>query len=951
MERHNFTASLMETYLDELRDHTATIGAELLSLEKAPSKNQLAESWAIIFRCAHTLKGASAMVHVEPVREVCHHLEDIFGFYRDQQQAMPETMTTTVLKVIDAIEETGNRLRNEADLDDTPLLTLLPEVERLASMVHDSSAAENEVNSDAEPAVQPIAESEPAPKQAVSIADQLIPTFLAELDEHVATLSKSILALESESDAEQRKELFKVTFRAAHSLKGASGAVKVFAVQKVCHHLETVLSGLRDSNSKPNADVVSRVLETCDAISDAGERIRRNESLESALISKMAEKLDLLTAKSKEIASKEPAPAATVREKSVSHPFAKAPSAAGSTKVSGKEIDADAAADVSDPIHKEKTSPKSKQKTPNPKRSEAVDSGASIRVPAQKLDALLAHSGELLVARGRLAMRAKDAGSLRDLATQVRTIWANTQKAIHPLTDGTATETELRKAGSLIQATSEMVATIAKRMDRLSTEIETDNRLLGQTCGLLDDEIYHVRMLPFADACGGLQRAVRDIAKSTNKQVTLVIEGADVEVDRSVLEGLKDPLLHLVRNAVDHGIENPQQRVAAGKAESATITVSASLRGRQVEVKVQDDGAGFDLPRICQLAAKRGLEVPDDPYQQARLVFVPGFSTAKMITDISGRGVGLDVVQSQVESLRGEVDVSFVKGEGTKFSLLVPLTLTTIRATLVRVNDQIVAIPTASIQHLTRFAASDIRSTLGRDVLSLRGAQASLVSLAMTLGMKSGGLIPPTSSKGLAVVLVAGEQRVALAVDEVIAEQEILVKNLGARIRRLRHFSGCTLLPSGKIALVVSTANLVRSALGIQIGRKLQATLPTQQAPAKRLLLADDSMTTRELLKIILETAGYHVVATADGQEAWEATREHQFDVVVTDVDMPRLDGFELTERLRADDTTAELPIVLVTARGSDEDKERGVRSGANAYIVKGSFDQQSLLNTLTQLV
>ena len=208
----------------------------------------------------------------------------------------------------------------------------------------------------------------------------------------------------------------------------------------------------------------------------------------------------------------------------------------------------------------------------------------------------------------------------------------------------------------------------------------------SKPASLLDDDVYRARMLPFSDACGGLERAVRDIATTTNKEVALVIEGTDVEMDRSVLEGLKDPLLHLVRNAVDHGIESPKLREAAGKPARGTVTVSAEFRGGQVEVRVEDDGSGIDIHRVCDIARKRGIEIPDDPRQQVRLIFAPGFSTAKLITDISGRGVGLDVVQSQVESLHGAVDVSFKPGKGTRFTLTVPLTLTTIRSMLVAVG-------------------------------------------------------------------------------------------------------------------------------------------------------------------------------------------------------------------------------------------------------------------------
>jgi two-component system chemotaxis sensor kinase CheA len=488
------------------------------------------------------------------------------------------------------------------------------------------------------------------------------------------------------------------------------------------------------------------------------------------------------------------------------------------------------------------------------------------------------------------------------------------------------------------------------RLESLTSAMETDSRLLGHTCNLLDDDVYHVRMVPFADACGGLQRAVRDIAAAGDKQVKLVIQGADVEVDRAVLEGLKDPLLHLVRNAVDHGVESTSQREASGKVAAATVVVAAELRGGQVAVRVEDDGGGLDLESIRQMARKRDIAVPDDPREQARLIFAQGFSTAAMITDISGRGVGLDVVQSQVEQLHGAVDVSHQPGRGTCFTLTVPLTLTTIRSMLVVAAGQTFAVPTSAVRRLVRFSWQDVKSSAGRETLLLGDSPTVVVSLAKTLGLTSPAFAAGNASKGLAIVLVVGHQQVAVLVDEVLAEREVLVKNLGSRIRRLRHFSGCTLLANGQIALVINSANVVRSAIANSAGRST-VQRPTRPRRTERLLLVEDSVTTRVLLRNILVSAGYAVVTAVDGQEAWEMIQDQTFDLVVTDVDMPRMNGFELTALIRGTHTSIEVPVVLVTARGTEQDKQRGTQVGANAYIVKNTFQQQNLLETIAQLV
>ncbi|TWU20524.1 Gliding motility regulatory protein [Novipirellula galeiformis] len=987
MDEQEFAALLMETFLQELREHLDTLSHELLAVEKEQSPKQLDESWKTIFRAAHTLKGAAAAVAVEPIQFACHHLEDIFGFYRDQGVAAPAAMTSRMLKVIDAIEDVAARLRAKEDLNDSTLVGMLPELKQFANELaapDSSRVPPDETGSHEEDESPPrdstniasVPDETHSDDAAISKTDQGVQTFLDEVDGPVATLASSALQLENARSEEQQLEQLNLLFKATDSLKVAAATARIEGIHEVCDRLQTLLSNLHEDTTQVSADHVSRILEVANTITDTAQRLRANERLKSApfqkLVTKLNRSIDAIPheepsgvtaacphdparagepdrSPNADTSDADTSDADTSDADTSDADTSGTPQSASSTAKSATAKSASAKSTSEASQTPQRASAKS-----NVKRIVIAEKAASIRVPAQKLDALLTHSGELLVVRGRFSQRAKEASELRDLAVELKNRWHHAQRKLRQSTQASelaALETASAQSALWMEETSEAFATLTKKIEALSMGLESDNRLLGQTCKLLDDEVYRVRMLPLADACGGLERAARDIATSTNKKVNFNIEGADIEVDRSVLEGLKDPLLHLVRNAVDHGIEKPAARVAAGKPEIASLTVSAALRGGHVEVQVRDDGAGFDLPRICATARQRGIEVPEDRRAQTRLVFAPGFSTAKMITDISGRGVGLDVVQTRVESLHGTVDVSFSEGKGTCFTLVVPLTLTTIRCMLVVANEQMYAIPTTAVQRLVRFGIHDVRTSLGRDTLLLQQTPTPLASLAATLGMKSKGLIAGKSSKGLAVILMAGEQQVVVEVDDVLAEQDVLVKNLGPRFRRLRHFSGCTLLPSGRIAMVLNASNVVRSALGLTPDRTAVEKRPSDTFARKHLLLVDDSVTTRALLKNILETAGYDVVATSDGEQAWLAAQQHRFDGVVSDVDMPRVDGFELVRRLRDHQATAEIPIVLVTARGSDDDKERGVQVGANGYIVKDTFDQANLLDTIAQLV
>ena len=500
-----------------------------------------------------------------------------------------------------------------------------------------------------------------------------------------------------------------------------------------------------------------------------------------------------------------------------------------------------------------------------------------------------------------------------------------------------------------LQHTAENLRRLEKGLEKVAANITEDAVFLKHVTVPLSDAVHRARMLPFAEACEGLDRMARDLAHSADKDVELVVEGGEVELDRSVLEGLKDPLRHLVRNAVAHGVETPEVRHAAGKPVLARVTVAAMLRGAQVEVSVEDDGRGLDLAALRSAARQRGLPDAADERELARLIFLPGLSTSHTVTDVSGRGVGLDVVKSSVEAVHGTVEVRSLAGGGTRFALTVPLTLTTLRAVLVTAGGQTYALAGTNVQRVVRVTPADLRQVAGRLMLSLGGAPLPVAALATVLGI---GTPPePREGKLLAVVVAAGEKRVVLLVDGVLSEQEIVVKSLGTRVRRLIHVSAATLLPSGRVALLLNAAGVARTALGTA-GVTLQPiTLPATAPGKKQLLVVDDSVTTRTLEKTILESAGYEVATAPDGEAAWQLLQERGADLLVSDIEMPRMDGFELTEAVRASPRFRTLPVVLVTGRTSEEDRARGLRAGADAYIVKSGFDQRALLETIARLL
>lgn len=757
------------------------------------------------------------------------------------------------------------------------------------------------------------------------LVQRLMVTFLGELEEHVRALNRDLLALEKDS-GEARTELLETLFRTVHSLKGAARSANVHAIETACHRVESILAAARDGRHTLNPELIQLLFTATDALKDAGERLHAQRPLVDAPIQTLLPQLDAAARRAEEAASTSPTQPAT--------PAASA--------------------------------------APAPPASSAE----SMRVSLQKLDTLLARSGELLVARRRTANREEDVALLRDAIQRHGSDWHVLEKPLRKLLapqragalrapqssarngprDGARNGT--RQASLLPQravAAFERVGQNLKRLERsaelLASRLAADHRALEQAAAPLEEDIRGVRMLPFGDACEGLERAVRDLAHADSKNVGLVIEGATVELDRAVLDHLKDPLLHLLRNAVDHGVETPDEREAAGKPPQATVSVAAMLRGSSVEIVVADDGRGLDLAAVREQARRKQLVVPEDDREATRLIFLPGFSTAPLVTELSGRGIGLDIVRHSVESLHGRVDFSFTLGQETRVALTVPLTLTTIHALLLRAGGQVFALPLVSLVRLTRVAAGDLGSTGGREVLLSEGPPVPVASLPAVLGMPAETL-HHAGGKFPLVIVTSGDRQVALVVDELMAEQELVVKSLGTRLTRVRHFSGATVLPTGRVALILNAADLVQSALGRAPGPALALALEQKQPEdRRRVLLAEDSVTTRSLEKSILEAAGYDVTAVVDGGEAWQLLQEKGADLVVADVEMPRMDGFELCEAIRGSRRFRELPVVLVTARESDRDKARGLEVGANAYLPKSTFDQRQLLETITLLL
>lgn len=561
----------------------------------------------------------------------------------------------------------------------------------------------------------------------------------------------------------------------------------------------------------------------------------------------------------------------------------------------------------------------------------------TMRVDPKKLDALLTQAGELTVTKIRIARHMAEIDELLDYCEE----WARTAHIGQVNADENTAQQRLEF--------------LQDRLKYLRGGTGEDSARLDFIADQLENGIRTMRLLPMSTLFVLFPRLVHDLARDEHKEVELLIEGEDTVADKHVLEEMKDPLMHMLRNAVDHGIESPEQRVQAGKPRTATLRIKASQTSASIIIEVSDDGRGLDLDAIKRTALKLGKYREDElatmtTEQVQALILAPGFSTASFVTEVSGRGVGLDVVRNSVEHLKGVLQIESIAGHGMTFRAQLPVSLSTVRVLIVAINGHRYALPIDHVLSSRKLQLRTLYSMEGRQTASIDGQAVSVARLDELLGV----LLNPQSTRNLSsdvvcVILSVGDERFGLMVDELIDEFEVVLKLQSKLLKRVRNVSGATILDTGEVCMVLNPHDLLKT-LRKQSGTATD--VPVEKITVKKvLLLAEDSITTRTQEKRILENAGYEVVPAVDGVDAYNKLGTRPFDAVISDIEMPNMSGLVLTEKIRADRKYAELPIILVTSLASEADQQRGLNAGANAYIAKPSFDQRVLLEVLQKLV
>ncbi|HSD83880.1 MAG TPA: hybrid sensor histidine kinase/response regulator, partial [Anaerolineae bacterium] len=707
---------------------------------------------------------------------------------------------------------------------------------------------------------------------------RLLASFRAELAEHIQTITDSLLALEQQTVSDdQRQPLLEDTFRAAHSLKGAARAIGLTTIEQLAHALEDILNGLQ----KNTLALSSALFTACYGALDAIRLVQA--AFESGSSTPPVQALQALST----LATFQPSDPAANR----STPSDGTPTLGGTPT----------------PIEPVREA-----------GSSAIDlpSGGdeTIRINARRLDDLMTDLGELLVSKINAEQRQLQVRRAQTLLADRRKSRAAVRQAYNRL----ARYGHARETSDVTRHTTRDIRHVIKyleedwqrwhELDTLLTTVartSADDLLhMSLTIDGLEQNIKHARLLPLSTITGPFGRMVRDLAQASGKEVVLQLVGAEIELDKHMLERIKDPLIHLLRNAVDHGIEKPAERSAHGKPPSGTVTLKATPLDRAVVIQVSDDGAGLNLPAIREAARRRGqtaaIEKLDDA-ELTDLIFTPGFSTHPLVTTTSGRGIGLDVVRRNVEALNGRIAVEWVAGRGTTFTLTVPLTLVSARGLVVRASGETFTIPLGAIENVLRITAQQIISVGGRDALSWRDRTLMLVHLGDVLNLPRGQTLKSQSHLPV-VIIAAAERHLALVVDELIGEQEIVSRGLGKQLVRVGGIMGASVTASGEALLILNAADLIKLATGGGPRPLVDASAasPAKPAPRHHILVVDDSITTRSLEKNILEAAGYTVQLAVDGLEALDLIANGLPDLVISDIAMPRLDGLDLAQRIKS---------------------------------------------------
>ena len=972
----------VEIFLQEASEHLQFLRecASLLGEPTAPR-----EELEKLYIAAHTLSGTSASYGFPKFSEIAGKLAHVFQYALNAP--LGDDLHGPLTEFLsDAISLLETNLLEISDTGKENLEDMAAFKERYRFAFPSEPPRLNYEQPKLEPSGQ-LAEPEPAEAAVTGsyfdrlpvddeVPGEILEFFQPEAEEHFQVVSDCLLALEGASNPEEINKLF----RAIHTVKGSASQVGLKRLGAIAHRIEDLIGRLRDGQIEPTPAVVDLCLESVDVLKKCLHRQWADES-------QMRAGVDSLLARVAEFAPEE-----------------------------GEEAER-----AAEPVHAESTT-----ELPQAKPAEASFSvkkqtgkavGAaggpakSVRISLPQLDRMMNNVGELVINRTRMVGRVDELQKLIDTlsfskerlqgkvgefqekyefnrisASRFQSPWGKVPTS-EILTSTAAGEKSLWSDFSelemdryddfniLSRSMTEISADVKEVLMQLEGfvgRVEGDIDEFTKLAHRLQDEITAARMVPIGTLYSRLTRAVRDAAKSAGKQVEVDLSGGDTELDNSIIQQIGDPLVHLVRNAVAHGIEIVPEREVAGKPPVGRVSLRAYHRGNHVYIEVEDDGRGIDYERVKQSAIDRGLVSTETADRLAEsdlreMLFHPGFSTAPVKTELAGRGVGLDVVRANLNALNGEIEIQSKSREGTRFTLKVPLTLIISPALFVRCGNATFALPLAVVEEIRRLRADEIEDVGGKLLTKVRDVVTEVVRLDAYLGLPP---LEPVNGYFRMVVANAGDRQIGLVVEEVLGKDEIVIKSLGEYCRRVKLFPGTTIAPDGSLILLIDLNRMVAAEPGER--RAVQATasaarvfapgaaavargtIPTEAIDRVQqervIVIADDSISVRKFVGRMLEKAGYRVKLASDGLEAAELVAQHGCHLIITDLEMPRMTGYELMAQLRQSPSTRRIPVMVVTSRAGEKHRDRAVKEGAATFLTKPVQEEQ-LISAVEQLI
>ncbi len=942
---------MLELFRTEVETHFATLNNGLLALENNPTAKDQLEA---LMRAAHSIKGGARIVELEAAVEIAHIMEDCFVAAQNSKVTLDSEKIDILLKGADMLHEISENAaegdmewssRNRDEIDSV-LEAITSRLKSGTTAVKPEVPAPTETppkevppkeHKESFPSSQPS-----SPEKHVLIAEakitepSLLEFFRAEVETHAAVIKNILSAFPTDPNGIEKLD---VLIREIHAIEGGAQIVELSAATTIAQVIKNCFVVAQNGKILLEAEQIALLVRGIEILRNIARAAFEHDQ---AWMSEHHKDMSSLVNALSFISSRGGAtPAVSLQTPPVRKsepeysPPAMAPQPVSELPETVPRI----------PI------PTQKSKPPKRTPKKTTEKDRTVRVSATKIERLMGLAGEVVISARWLPPFSESLFSLKKSHTELFTVLEKLREVLRQ-EEGTEHIRDL-----ILQArdkTKECNGYLADRLNQLD--------MFSSTFATLSDRLYHevvgIRMRPFADGVQGFPRMVRDLARDLGKKINFEIIGKSTEVDRDILEKLDAPLTHLLRNAVDHGMESPDERIARGKPETGTLRLEAAHRSGMLLITVSDNGRGIDLDVLRQKVLRKGLANADivnnlTESELIKFLFLPGFSTSEDITEISGRGVGLDVVDNMVHEVGGVVRATTKPGEGVSFYLELPLTLSVIRTFLVEIAAEPYAFPLARIDRCLILSKHDIEIVEDRQYFRFDNDNIALIDIHDVLELKE---LTNQQDDELPVVVISDRANAyGLLVDKFVGESDLVVRPLDSRLGKVPDISASAVMLDGSPILIFDVEDLVRSIDKMLNRRKLQklsaSAHDAEETPAKHILVVDDSITVREMERKLLENKGYQVEVAVDGVEGWNAIRSEQFDLVVSDVDMPRMNGIEFVTHIKEHHALKALPVIIVSYKDTEEHRLQGLQAGANYYLTKSSFQDNSFIEAVVDLI